>query len=311
MRITSYYVATTCIASAALILPNLVGRHSVLNALPTAVSSAFGALPHKHSRLPGVLAMSADRFLSSLGVNTHVDQGYDPNSYVEPLKFTGIREVRDGSRHISSDVMIHQKTGARFTIGDGGDLHLENLLACGRTLAKADALLALEGPNEVNNFPIVYNGEHGGGQGKSWIPVAQYQKDLYAAAKSDPVLKRYPVFSPSETGAETDNVGLQFLTVPVGAETIFPDKTQFANYVNPHNYVSGNGNQYGDNQAWNAADPTLNSRWDGLYGNNGVTWAHHYRGYTNQQLPDVARVTTETGWDTVIMQAVSIPRALF
>jgi hypothetical protein len=300
MRITSYYVATTCIASAALILPNLVGRHSVLNALPTAVSSAFGALPHKHSRLPGVLAMSADRFLSSLGVNTHVDQGYDPNSYVEPLKFTGIREVRDGSRHISSDVMIHQKTGARFTIGDGGDLHLENLLACGRTLAKADALLALEGPNEVNNFPIVYNGEHGGGQGKSWIPVAQYQKDLYAAAKSDPVLKRYPVFSPSETGAETDNVGLQFLTVPVGAETIFPDKTQFANYVNPHNYVSGNGNQYGDNQAWNAADPTLNSRWDGLYGNNGVTWAHHYRGYTNQQLPDVARVTTETGWDTVI-----------
>jgi hypothetical protein len=28
----------------------------------------------------GVVAVSSDTFLSSLGVNTHVDQGYNPNS---------------------------------------------------------------------------------------------------------------------------------------------------------------------------------------------------------------------------------------
>ncbi len=112
------------------------------------------------------------------------------------------------------------------------------------------------------------------------------------------MLRTYPVFGPSEVGAETDNVGLQFLTIPARAGTLFREGTRFADYANVHNYVSGNGNRYEDNQAWNAADPTLNDRWDGLYGNYGVTWYRHYQGYTNDQLPNVRRVTTETGWDT-------------
>jgi len=34
---------------------------------------------------------------------------------------------------------------------------------------------------------------------------------------------------------------------------------------------------------------------DGLYGNFGVTWARRFRGYTQQQLNTLPRVTTETG----------------
>jgi hypothetical protein len=241
-------------------------------------------------------ATSAAAFLDSIGVNTHVDQGYDPGSYVQPLRYTGIRQVRVGSRNIQGDVMIHQQTGVRFTVN--GDGNLERLLSAARTLAEAHALLALEGPNEPNNFPITYDGKRGGGPDGSWVPVAQYQKALYAAAKADNVLHRYPVFSPSEIGAETDNVGLQFLEVPAGAGALFPTGTRFADYANVHNYVIGNGNQYGDNQGWNAADPTLNARWDGLYGNHGVTWYRRYQGYTKDQLLTLPRVTTETGWDT-------------
>ncbi|MGH7042197.1 MAG: hypothetical protein ACREFY_08700 [Acetobacteraceae bacterium] len=241
-------------------------------------------------------ATSAEAFLNSIGVNTHVDQGYDPESYVEPLRYTGIRQVRDGERHVEGDLMIHRKTGVRFAINGAGDLH--GLLAAARILAAADALLALEGPNEANNFPITYGGRRGGGHGGTWVPVAQFQRDLYAAVKADPLLHRYPVFSPSETGAETDNAGLQFLVVPSGSNALFPAGTRFADFANAHNYVSGNGNSYGDNQAWNAADPVLNARWDGLYGNNGVTWHRHYQGYTRQALPALPRVTTETGWDT-------------
>ena len=243
-----------------------------------------------------VPAASASAFLDSIGVNTHVDQGYDAGSYVEPLRYTGIRQVRDGERHVRGDLLIHQKTGAHFTINGAGDL--DGLLTAARTLAAAGALLAVEGPNEPNNFPITYRGERGGGRDGSWLPVAGFQRDLYAAVAADPVLRHYPVFAPSETGAETDNVGLQFLTIPPGAATLFPAGTRFADFANVHNYVIGNGGWYGDNQAWNAADPVLNARWDGLYGNNGVTWHRHYQGYATRNLPALRRVTTETGWDT-------------
>jgi hypothetical protein len=246
----------------------------------------------------GVPATSADRFLSSLGVNLHVDQGYDPASYVEPLKFTGIRQARDGMRNAPGELMLRQKTGVRFSIVTGGDIQLESVLEAVTILAKADALLAVEGPNEPNNFPITYKGVRGGGHDESWMSIATFQSDLYRRVKNDAVLKDFPVFAPSETGAEADNVGLQFLTVPAGAGTKVPDRTRFADYANVHNYVSGNGSSYGDNQAWNAADPTLQGHWDGLYGNNGVTWHRHFKGYSNEQLRTLPRVTTETGWDT-------------
>ena len=244
---------------------------------------------------PRVTAMGAFDFLDSIGVNTHVDQGYDPASYIEPLGYTGIRQVRDGGRNILSDVMIHQQTGVRFTIVGGA---VPEALAAARTLADAHALLALEGPNEANNFPILYDGQKGGGPDGSWLPVAQFQKALYAAVKADKVLRQYPVFGPSETGAQTDNAGVQFLTIPAGVDTLLPKGTRFADFANVHNYVIGNGNLYQDNQAWNAADPVLNGRWDGFYGNHGLTWRKRYKGYTDAQLPTVPRVTTETGWDT-------------
>jgi hypothetical protein len=78
---------------------------------------------------------------------------------------------------------------------------------------------------------------------------------------------------------------------------LLPDGTRFADYANVHNYVSGVRGGYADNQAWQAADPILNARWDGLYGNYGRTWKNHFRGHSNAQLEVLPRVTTETGWD--------------
>lgn len=289
MNLMPPHLALMCVALAG------VSFHSLSRADAQPVSSHV-ASPESRAALPLVPAVDANTFLDSIGVNMHVDQGYDPGSYVEPLSYTGVRQVRDGERHVQSDVILHQKTGVRYTLNGAGDL--QGLLASGRVLAAAGALLALEGPNEPNNFAITYAGKRGGGPGGTWVPVAQFQKDLYAAVKADPVLGHYAVFSPSEVGAETDNVGLQFLLIPPSAATLFPAGTHFADYANVHNYVSGNGNVYGDNQAWNAADPTLKGRWDGLYGNNGVTWYKHYQGYSMPALIDLPRVTTETGWDT-------------
>jgi hypothetical protein len=241
----------------------------------------------------GTVAVSCDTFLSSLGVNTHVDQGYNPESYLQPLRYLGVRIIRDSPRNLPGLIMLHAQTGVRVDLL-GSDV--EGLTAAANSLARAGALLSIEGPNEPNNFPVTYKGQQGGGT-QSWAAVAQLQTDLYSAVKNDPQLKGYPVFHVSEGGAETENVGLQFLTIPTGAGTLLPDGTQFADYANVHNYVSGVRGGYADNQAWQAADPILNARWDGLYGNYGRTWKNHFRGHSNAQLEVLPRVTTETGWD--------------
>jgi hypothetical protein len=244
----------------------------------------------------GIGSVSADDFLSSLGVNTHVDQGVSAASCVQLLNYLGVRNIRDGLRHVSQTLLIHRETGIRINLGGARDPR--TMVSVGKTMAASDALLSFEGPNEPNNFPITYNGQTGGGSG-SWAAVAQYQKDLYRAIKAEPDLKNYPVFAVSEAGAETDDVGLQFLTIPPGAQTTFPEGTQYADYANPHNYVTSTRKIYVDNQAWKAADPILNGPWDGLFGEYGLTWRRHFRGYNNDQLQTLPRVTTETGWDSV------------
>ena len=244
----------------------------------------------------GIASVSADTFLSSLGVNTHVDQGVPGGSYILPLRYLGVRNIRDGGRNSAQIQLINRQTGVRLDLISEGDL--EGTIATGKALGASGALMAFEGPNEPNNFSITYNGESGGGTG-SWTPVARFQEALYRAVKADPDLQKYPVFAVSEAGGETENVGLQFLTIPAGARTTFPDGTQYADYANPHNYVASTQKIYNDNQAWNAADPTLNGPWDGLVGEYRVTWRNHFQGYSNDQLLTLPRVTTETGWDSV------------
>jgi hypothetical protein len=250
------------------------------------VSSAAGV---------GIASVSADAFLSSLGVNTHVDQGVSGGSYIAPLRYLGVRNIRAGERNSSQIKLINRETGVRLDLFSEGDL--EAAISTGKALAASGALMAFEGPNEPNNFPITYNGRVGGAAG-SWAPVGQFQEALYRAVKSAPDLQSYPVFAVSEAGAETDNVGLQFLTIPTGAGATFPDGTKYADYANPHNYVSSTRKLYIDNQAWNAADPVLNGPWDGLFGEYGITWRNHFQGYPNDQLLTLPRVTTETGWDS-------------
>ena len=275
--------------------PNATAHH--LPGWAMLVTAGFLLFAANSAFAEPVKATSADRFLNSLGINTHIDQGVNPTSYVEPLKYLGIRQVHDGARHVDGSAMVAHRAGVHFTIFGTGDLDV--IIYSAERLAQAKALLAIEGPNEPNNFPITYKGEKGGGRGGSWKAVGQFQADLYAAVKNSPILKGYPVFGPSETGAQTDNIGLQFLTVPPGVDTLFPAGTHFADYANIHNYVIGNGDLYEDNQAWNAADPILKGRWDGLFGNHGVTWHMGFGGYDKAQLENLPRITTETGWDSV------------
>ncbi len=251
-------------------------------------------------------AIPAANFLESIGVvSTFPDRGQPLPKTIEMVKYGGFRWVRGGIEGLTTDgptsvqtyLDLHQKAGVRFSWGlVSGGADLRKLIETARQIEAADALLAFEGNNEPNNWGVTYQGEQGGGRAPSWLAVAKLQRDLYRAVKSDPVLKKYPVWSISEGGAQTDNVGLQFLTVPSGAGILMPEGTEYADYANVHNYIyHPNSPGLQDNKTWNASDPTSSCRVDGLYGNYGVTWGKHFRGYTETELLTLPRVTTETG----------------
>src|SRR5579884_605549 len=251
-------------------------------------------------------ALPATAFLNSIGVgSTFPDRGQPLDKTIQMVKYGGFRWVRGGIEGLTTNgpttiqtyLDLHRQTGVRFSwcLGSGGT-DVKKLIETARQIAKADALLAFEGKNEPNNWGVTYQGTQGGGRAPSWLAVAKLQRDLYNAVKSDPRLKEYPVWSISEGGAELDNVGLQFLTIPRGAGCLLPEGTRFADYANVHNYIYHPGSPgLEDNKTWNAADPTSTCKVDGLYGNYGITWAKHFRGYSESELVTLPRVTTETG----------------
>jgi len=249
----------------------------------------------------GATAVAAADFLNSIGANSAIARrGESLEKTIECARYLGLRWFRSGIedlRDIQAFIELHRQAGVRFSWcpGSGGS-DLPRLLETARVLAAEGALLAFEGPNEPNNWGITYQGEAGGGKASSWMAVAKYQRDMYEAVKADPVLKDYPVWSISEVGAQKDNVGLQFLVIPEGAETLMPAGTRYADYAVCHNYIyHPNSPGIEDNKTWNAADSSSACRVDGLYGNYGRTWARKFPGYSEEQLLNLPRVTTETG----------------
>lgn len=269
----------------------------VVMAVPVFGDDSANALP---------TAVRTIDFLNSIGIDsTFPDRGQPLDKTVEMIKYAGFRWVRGGIEGLSTNgpttvqtyLDLHKRAGVKFSWGLGsGGMDLTRLIESAKPLAEADALLAFEGNNEPNNWGVTYQSERGGGEAPSWMAVARLQRDLYAAVKGDPLLKKYPVWSVTENGAERDNVGLQYLAIPEDAGALMPVGTKYADYANVHNYIyHPNAPLPADNKTWNAADPGPACKVDGLYGNYGRTWAKHFPGYSEADLAKLPRVTTETG----------------
>jgi len=252
-------------------------------------------------------AASANDFLNSIGANSAIyRRGESVDSTIKLCSYTGIRWIRTDESGLSSNgnsyrpeiKQLFDQAGVKvsLSLGSGGS-NITNLVKGAKFIAAYGGLLAIEGCNEPNNWGITYLGQKGGNS-NSWAPVARLHRDLYTAVKADAVLKDYPVWTTTETGAETDNVGLQYLTVPetdskVTAEFI---GATYADYANCHNYFThGSWPPIQDNQTWLPSNPTSAAKGDHLYGNFGSTWSKHYAGYPQAQLNTLPRVTTETG----------------
>jgi hypothetical protein len=270
-----------------------------------------------------VTAIPANDFLNSIGANSSINsRGEKVDTTLKTCQYLGIRWLRSGPPDSGADYWkqttidcykkLYDEAGIRFSfmLPSAGDPYSEGgvdypdgityLLNGARQLideVSPDALIALEGVNEPNNWAITYQGERSG-QGWSWRGLARYHKELYQQVKADPILKDYPVWTLSETGGELDNMGLQFLSVPEDATAVDAEfrGVTFADYANCHNYfVHNNWAPHSNNQTWMASDPTKNAKADHLYGNFGRTWYKGYNGHSEEELLTIPKVTTETG----------------
>src|ERR1700730_7503630 len=96
----------------------LIHFRALLRALPLglvlAASSAFGeqdnTAPSPDLNSTGVVPVSNDTFFSSLGVNPDASQGYNPYPFVLPLRYLGVRNIRDSRGNPSGLIMLHQQT---------------------------------------------------------------------------------------------------------------------------------------------------------------------------------------------------------
>ena len=163
---------------------------------------------------------TAAQFINSLGVNVHLE--YTDGKYasttnvLSDLSYLGIAHVRDAVLNPGNQGQSSYDTLA--AAGIKFDLFFQGV-SLSSTLKLVDGLVArhpgsvttIEGPNEINNFPVTYNGQSGNSA------AIAYQNALYTAAHADASLKG----------------------VPVANFTSYPALAGSADYANFHSYPKG------------------------------------------------------------------------
>ena len=154
--------------------------------------------------IQAVKAAPAREFLDSLGIVTHM--AYNDGAYasapeaIEDLAYLGIHQVREGVPDPHGGPPDRNYAASLHALLDAGNT-FDFITAIGhQTLAVfqgqvdaiarqyPNAVIAIEGPNEINNFPIRYGGLTGDDAGNA------FQRELYATVQADPVLHDIPVY---------------------------------------------------------------------------------------------------------------------
>ncbi len=117
-------------------------------------------------------------FLKSIGANSIVSsRGETLENTTSAVKYVGLGWIGSGYESnvpVKDLIALHTQTGVCFSYGLlSGGTDIPQLLDGASPLTASDALLALEGLNEPNNWDVTYQGEAGGGRPPSWVAVAK------------------------------------------------------------------------------------------------------------------------------------------
>jgi hypothetical protein len=147
-----------------------------------------------------VVASSVQSFISTMGVNSHMDQ-YESNATIlaGKLKYLGINQIRDHySESLKSNYQYLANQGVRFDMIDYST-DIATLITHAKTLATTapGALMSVEGLNEINNFPFSFNGSvwKGGWPNNNGAAAAAYQTAFYSALKAQSGLKDVSMYN--------------------------------------------------------------------------------------------------------------------
>ena len=78
-------------------------------------------------------AVPATDFLNSIGACVHIQHHQDASKLVEPLKYTGIRAIRDGADtnfDMSGLLLLHRQAGMMVCFGPGSGALLSDNSTC-------------------------------------------------------------------------------------------------------------------------------------------------------------------------------------
>jgi hypothetical protein len=137
--------------------------------------------------------------LDTMGVVTHIDYtdgGYaNINADLAALRYLGINEVRDAAPNPASDLygQTHlgdaANAGVKFVFTAQGGVDPSIMVQGLHAFAAAHpgSIIGIEGPNEVNNWPVSYQGLTGTAGAQA------YQTALFNAVNADPLLRDIPV----------------------------------------------------------------------------------------------------------------------
>ena len=142
--------------------------------------------------LSGPRAVPVQAFLDSLAVNTHMDQyESDVTKVYDKLNYLGVRTIRD---HYAEDGRLRDsyaylaQRGIRFDMVHYSS-NFDVLVRDAGIMASMpnDALIAVEGPNEINNFPFTCDGSTWqGGWPNNNGPAAQcFMQNYFDRIKGD------------------------------------------------------------------------------------------------------------------------------
>jgi hypothetical protein len=148
-------------------------------------------------------AIRVGDFLASLGVCVHM--GHTDGAYanvtqaIEDLDYLGIHQLRDAApipgggisyRNHRDAITALTRAGNKFafTVGAGQPIAVSLGQIAEIEEAHHGSVIAIEGPNEIDHWPVSYAGMTGDEAGRA------FQRDLYAAVKSNRTLSHLPVY---------------------------------------------------------------------------------------------------------------------
>lgn len=153
--------------------------------------------------MSGSVRRSED-FIGSLGINTHLGEsdvgvGYsNANTVLSQLEDLGLSHIREAlpgavSPQQTAEADQLAAAGIKFDVlipGNGPvDLTADMTLLDAFAAKHPGAIASVEGPNEVDIWPITYHGRSG------YAAAVAFQHDLYAAVHADPLLSGVPVYN--------------------------------------------------------------------------------------------------------------------